>query len=62
MLEIWVYSTRFNTSQRLSYQARVILKKGWFSDFETLKISGYESRQENEQVPPTRIEIQNNEK
>ena len=40
MIEVRTKSARFNTSQRLSDQARMILKKGWFSDPEILEIGG----------------------
>ena len=39
MIEIWVESARFDTtSQRLADQARIILKKVWFSELEILEI------------------------
>ena len=38
MTKIWMESTKFNTSQRLADQTRLILKKSKFSDFEILGI------------------------
>ena len=39
MMEIWQELSNFQTtSQRLADQVRTILKKGWFSDLEILKI------------------------
>ena len=40
MIEIQAESARFNTSQKLANQARMILKKGWFPDFKILEICG----------------------
>ena len=61
MKEIGSESTKFNTSQRLAEQAKLILKKCWFSDLEILEICEQVSREENDQEkPPTRIESQNN--
>ena len=47
MIKIWAECTKFNTSYRLADQARLILKKGWFSDFEILEICGQLSCQES---------------
>ena len=50
MIEIWAESARFNiTSQKLADQARIILKKGWFSDLEILEIYEQVNREENQQ-------------
>ena len=39
MIEIWQECAKFQTtSQRLVDQVRTIIKKGWFSDLEILKI------------------------
>ena len=40
MVEIWTESAKYNTSQRLTDQARLILKKSWLSDLDTLEICG----------------------
>ena len=40
-------------SQRFADQSRIILKKGWFSEFEILEICGLVSREEYEQGPHT---------
>ena len=44
-----------------AYHARMILKKGWISDFEILEICGHVSCEVYEQGLPTRIETQNTE-
>ena len=46
MIEIWVESAKFNTSLRLADEARLILKKGWFSDLKILKVCGQVNREE----------------
>ena len=54
MIEIWAESIRYNTiSQRLVDQARMILKKGWLSDFEILEMYTHLSCEEYEQEPST---------
>ena len=50
MIEIGAECTRFNTTnKRLADQARMILKKGWFSNFEILEICQQVNREENQQ-------------
>ena len=57
MIKIYAECTRFNTtSQGLADQVRMILKKGWFSDLEILKICGQLNSEEYEQVPLTQTE------
>ena len=55
MKEIWTDSTRFNTSEKLADQKRMILKKGLFSDLEILEICGQINREEY--VPDTPAEL-----
>ena len=57
MLVFWIESARFNVTS----QARMVLKKGWFSVIEILEIGGHVSCEEYEQEPPTRIQTQNTE-
>ena len=38
MIEIWQECANFQTIQRLADHVRTIIKKGWFSDLEILKI------------------------
>ncbi len=46
MFEIWAEYSRFDTtSQKLSDQARMILKS-WFSDLKMLQICGHINREE----------------
>ena len=62
MIEIWEECTRFQkTSQRLSYQIRMIIKKGWFFDLEILKIH-QEINRELKQDSNTITEPSNTEK
>ena len=58
MREIWGESAKFHTtSQRMDDQARLILKKGWFSDLEKRKICEQIIREEYaEQDPSKRAE------
>ena len=51
MSEIWVEPAKFKTSPRFIDQARIILKKSWFSDLEILKIFGHLSCEVYEQSP-----------
>ena len=53
IIEIRAESTRFNTSQRLVDQLRIILKKGWFSDLEMLEMCKQVNRKEYQQAPLT---------
>ena len=62
MTEIHLRTAKFNTSQRFAGQAWTTQKKGCFSNVEILEMCGHENREENEQEPLTRIEIQNTEK
>ena len=57
MIEIWANSVRFSTSQRLADQARMIIRKGWFSNLEILEIY----RQTNSEDSLTRSETLNTE-
>ena len=60
MIEIWIESVRFNSSQRLDDLTRIILKKGCFSDFEILEVCGWATREEHvSEETITRIETQN---
>ena len=49
MIEILTESTKFNTSQRLAEQVRLILKKGRLSELEILELCGYVNCEENTQ-------------
>ena len=62
MIEIWTESAKFNTSQRFADQARIILKKGWFSNLEILWVWRHVPSKEYEQEPSTWIETLNIEK
>ena len=63
MMKIWIKSSKLNISQRLTNKARLILKKGWWSDLEILEICRQVNREENTQrVFPKGIEAQNIEK
>ena len=53
MTEICAESIRFNTSQRLADQARMLLKKGWFSNLEILEIYQQVNREKYQQDPTT---------
>ena len=60
MIKIWTESARFNaTSRRLAKQARMILKKGWFSDLELQEICKQVNREEYQQDSPIHIETLN---
>ena len=51
-MDIWRKSAKFNTRQRLADQVKLILKKGWLSDQEILKICEQENREEYTQKEP----------
>ena len=51
MIEFWTESAKFNTSQRLSDQARMIFTKDWLKNLEILKIFGQVNSEEYEQDP-----------
>ena len=57
MIEIWEEYASFQIiSQRLADQVRTIIKKGWFSDFETLEIhQKINNEQDSDSVPGTSI-------
>ena len=56
MIEIWTESSEFNsTSLRLADQVIMILKKGWFSDFELQEIWRHVCRDE---LPELKHKIQ----
>ena len=62
-MEIWIESAWFNTTnERSTDQARLILQKDWFSDFEILEIWDQVNCEEYEQTPPIRTETLNTEK
>ena len=62
MTEIWLNPLSFYTaSQRLADQAKMILKKGWFSDLEILEIYQL-NREEYQENPTNRTETLNTEK
>ena len=57
MMEIWVESGKFHSNKKLADKARLILKKGVFSDLKILKICGPVNRKEHAQRElPKRIE------
>ena len=63
MIKIYAGSTRSNTtSQILADQARMILKKSWFSDLEILEICKRVSSEKYEQDSTRCIETLNTEK
>ena len=63
MIEILEKFAKFETTtQILADQARMIIKKGWFSDLEILGILQLINRESSQQVRNTRIEIINTEK
>ena len=62
MTGIGVEFAKYDSRQKLGDQARIILKKGWFSDLEIPEICGYVNSEEYEQEPPTWIETLNSEK
>ena len=50
MIEIWEAAANFNTrNQRLEDHIKMILKKGWFSDFEMMEINRQLSREKYDQ-------------
>ena len=54
MIEIWQECADFQTSQKLADQVRTIIKKGWFSDLEILKIhQKINNEQDSNTVPDT---------
>ena len=55
MIEIWQEYSNFQTnSQRLANQVRTIIKKGWFSDLETIEIQQkINDQQVNNTLPNT---------
>ena len=57
MMEIWTESGKFNTSQRLADQARLILKKHCLSDLEILKVYGQINHEEHNQREPSKHKI-----
>ena len=55
MIEIWEEFARFKTTnQRLANQARIIIKKGCFSDFKILKIH-QQINKKTSQLDPIRV-------
>ena len=59
-MKMGIEPTKFNTSQRLADQVRLIFKKGWLSDQEILKICGQvDSEEHNQREFPKQIETQN---
>ena len=62
--EIWAEFAKFNTSQRLTEKARMILKKGWFTDLEILEIcrrlkcKEYTQRESSKRIESQDIEKQ----
>ena len=62
MIEIWADFARFKTTnQRLADQVRTIIKRGWFSDPEILKLHQQIYRETYQQVANTITETQNTE-
>ena len=55
MIEIWVESVKFNTSERLDNQARTSQKNGRFSDLEILEIRGQIYHEEYTQREPLKM-------
>ena len=51
----------FNRRQTLAEKARIIRKKGYFSDLEIVAICGQVNSEEYEEDPPTRIKTLNTE-
>ena len=47
MIEIWVNSARFHTSQHLADQAKMLFKKSWFCDHEIQEINREEYQQDS---------------
>ena len=53
MIETWQECASFQTtSQRLTYQVRLIIKKGWFSDLEILEIH-QKTQKQDDTIPVT---------
>ena len=50
------------TSQRTAYQARAIIKTGWFSGFEILEIHNKKKKETYQQIPNTVIKMLSKEK
>ena len=58
MIEIWQECSNFQTtSPRLADQVRTIIKKGWFSDFEIIKIHQKINNQQGNNTVPDILNI-----
>ena len=62
MIEVLIGSARFNTSQRLADQTKMILKKAWFSDLKIPEIRRQVYSEEYEQDRLTKLETLNTKK